>query len=422
MQPIQQKFKSRGLLDQISQNKNDLAKKTQQNLIPKLYDYNLSRSKIIYDTNWLCNELEYIDGAVTTTYELELPQKVPYDFSFDLKIPESYLPFLTFDVLAKTTPTQNIVGVGEYIYSSLKPVHVQLYDWAGNTSVEAVADLSPSDPLDNGFGWWMDEGSPPSVPPVGLPDPEIAIPHLPKPSSAYETYSAFTEISIPSWYIPGGRGPWDLNKNGSEVYYNDEWVSLSSWATIMWNLYHNMYGQVYFYVTAYSATYFIPEPVLNFPIPVGDKSYSFPNGTTTDTSNCDEYWGSQYWVTGDLEDFNDYVTLVGYNEAKNTFIKYYPDIVYTAEEDGPPYNAYESSTTEVVQSCEQQIIIDKIAKDNFRFRIRGYLLLVSKSTVETEYSDPILPTYQPNGEDMYVRLKVYYDSWLHQFNLINYKK
>ena len=59
----------------------------------------ISRSKLIYDSDWVIPVIEDIDGAVSTVYGELLPQKVPYDFEFDLNVSESYLPFLDFNVL-----------------------------------------------------------------------------------------------------------------------------------------------------------------------------------------------------------------------------------------------------------------------------------------------------------------------------------
>jgi hypothetical protein len=383
----------------------------------------ISRSNLIYDSDWVIPVIEDIDGAVSAVYGELLPQKVPYNFEFDLNVSESYLPFLDFNIITKTNSDQEVWGVGQFSFSSLREPTFQLYDWEGITEIIVGADLNPAVPSDGGFGWWMSEGSPPSVPPVSLPDPEIGIPHLPKPESAYETYSAFSQISLPAWYIPGGRGPYSLNRDGSQVYYDGEWIALSSWANIMWDNYHNMYGQIYFYVTAYSATDFIPQPYLNFPLP-NDTAihYSLPSGTTTDTSNCDEYFFSQYWTVGDLTNFNDYVTLVGYDEAYDVFTSYYPDLIITEEGDGPPYHAYEAVSTETVKTCNQQIVITKISDSQFHFNIKGYLLLVSQAKIETDFSDPTFPTYQPEGTDLFVRLKVFYNSWLKSHSSISYTK
>lgn len=396
----------------ISVNKIDkqLFDKKNKELLLKANNKTLARHKLIYDSDWVVNEIEDINGAVSTTYEELLPQKVPYDFSFDLQIPEGLLPFLRYDVIAKTTPTQDVRGVGVFNFSSLREVSLQLYDWAGITEILAPANLSPWGGGDTGFGWWESEYEPKSsVPPVALPNPEIAIPHLPKPESAYETVSEFISVyitSVGSFWI----GPYALNANGSQVYVGGEWMSLSSWIDSAFVTYHPGSHIMSFLVYARSRTTFEP-PIYDFPIPISSNAtYSFPQGTTTDESNCDEYFFSQYYVADEIVDFNTYVILVGYDEASEVFTDYYPNVIITAEEDGPPYKAFENITVQTIKTCNQQIIIDKVADDNFRFRIKGYLLLVSPAVTETSYSDPTLPTYQPQGEDLFVRLKVYYNS------------
>ncbi|MFA5048519.1 MAG: hypothetical protein WC516_05860 [Patescibacteria group bacterium] len=371
----------------------------------------ISRSNLIYDSDWVIPVIEDIDGAVSAVYGELLPQKVPYNFEFDLNVSESYLPFLDFNIITKTNSDQEVWGVGQFSFSSLREPTFQLYDWEGITE------------LNGGFIGTTEYYHEPAYPP-SLPTPTEAntgIP-FPEPSGAYSKTATYTRVYISN--VGTGLGPFNLRGDGSSTEIEvtpGVWQDFYAWMVDLFITYAPFAN---FSVSLQSAYWidFIPS-VYNFPLPNDTAThYSLPLGTTTDTSNCDENYQTQYWTVDSLTDFNDYVTLVGYDEAYDVFTSYYPDLIITEEGDGPPYHAYEAVSTETVKTCNQQIVITKISDSQFHFNIKGYLLLVSQAKIETDFSDPTFPTYQPEGTDLFVRLKVFYNSWLKSHSSISYTK
>lgn len=408
---IQPKFNLSNLDFSLNKIDKQLSDKKSKELLLKSGNKTYARSKLIYDSDWIVNEIEDINGAVSTIYEELLPQKIPYDFSFDLQIPEELLPFLRYDIIAKTTPTQDVRGVGVFNFSSLREVSLQLYDWAGNTQISGGYIGTTA--------YYTEPFYPPTLP---IPTEANTGAHFPKPDSAYEPGAEYNYVRVNN--VGTGLGPFLCRGDGSSTEVRvtvipEQWVDFYDWTVSLFVTYYPFANFNITLQSAYTVTF--EPPIYDFPIPISSNvTYSFPQGTTDDESNCDEYYLSQYYVADEIVDFDTYVTMVGYDEASTVFTTYYPNVIITAEGDGPPYKAFENTTVETIKTCNQQIIIDKVTDDNFRFRIKGYLLLISPAIIETDYSDPTLPTYQPQGEDMFIRLKVYYDSQLIQKKNIRY--
>ena len=89
--------------------------------------------------------------------------------------------------------------------------------------------------------------------------------------------------------------------------------------------------------------------------------------------------------------------------------------IITTFDGGPPYHAYKPISENVIVTANQQEIINNLNPTNnnsFRYDIKGHMLLLSEANTEATYSDNDNPTYVPSGEDIQVKLKVYYDSKL----------
>ena len=221
----QNKFNLNKLLFQSNKNNIDLDNKINSDAILNPSNEFFSRTKLIYESDWILCELEKIKEATALNYEELLPEKAKYNFSVELDVPETHLSFLKHNILSKTVPEQLLRGVGEFNFTSLKEINLRLYDWKGVTAIYTPADLSPENPYDYGFGWWTEGGD--GSPPVGLPDPSLAIHPYPQPEGCYSKSTYFNKISCPS--VAGGLGPYTLNADGTQLFWGGEWISLSSW-------------------------------------------------------------------------------------------------------------------------------------------------------------------------------------------------
>ena len=103
------------------------------NLIPT--PNNISPATYLYDSDWVDVLPVDIDGATSQVESYELPQKVPFEFSFNLEVPEVYLPFVNIAILAKPITDQKVIGSGQFIFSSLREVTLTLYRWMGVTQI-----------------------------------------------------------------------------------------------------------------------------------------------------------------------------------------------------------------------------------------------------------------------------------------------
>lgn len=325
VKPIKQKLSFLDL--NLNKNTNNLAtSKNSSFLFTKGSEF-ISRQKTIYHSDWQACTIEDIPEASTRTIETLLPQKASFSYSFNLNIPESYLPFLQINLLTKTIPEQQIKIVDEFTYNALTEVRLQLYRWWGTTNMTGIGKIS--------------DGKPPEIPP---------------PAELYDVELEYMELGGE----PGVRWVYD----------------------------------------------FIPEPTEYYPVP---ETRDIPGGQLDWRT---PEFPNNYWEAQGVSTFNNLIVNYGYTyqEAKTAIHQYYPDILITDESDGPPWFAYDVTNKDTVEIAEKNVFINKRSDNNFKINVSGHFLLISKSITETENSDPSYPTYKPQGEDLYVQLKVFFNN------------
>ena len=106
------------------------------NLIPT--PNNISPATYLYDSDWVDVLPVDIDGATSQVESYELPQKVPFEFSFNLEVPEVYLPFVNVAILVQPSTDQKVIGSGQFVFSSLREVTLTLYRWRGITQIITI--------------------------------------------------------------------------------------------------------------------------------------------------------------------------------------------------------------------------------------------------------------------------------------------
>jgi len=149
-------------------------------------------------------------------------------------------------------------------------------------------------------------------------------------------------------------------------------------------------------------------PTTNFPVPLDDKS-TLPGGSTTSPDLIN--WPNQKWENKGSVTFQQYMDNTGktYAQAVAVFTQYYPEIFITPFAHGAPYKAYARVSGDYVENCNQKIKITKLDDNNFQINIYGYLLLVSQSNVETDFSDTDFPTYMPQSpSSLLIALRAYF--------------
>ena len=148
---------------------------TPTNLIPAIS---------LYDSDWVDVIPEDIVGATTQVENYELPQKVPFEFSFNLEVPEVYLPFVNIAILAKPSTDQKVIGSGQFIFSSLREVTLTLYTWKGATqALGAVVPPNPIPPPPSPSGCYVNVG----VYPVFIYNFKHQAIHFPVPNDTQST-------------------------------------------------------------------------------------------------------------------------------------------------------------------------------------------------------------------------------------------
>jgi len=326
----QKKFSLNKLQLDTDLNKKELKEKKSDVIIVKPTADFVSRATLVYETDWATCELEKIPQAVSTTIEELLPEKAKYEYIFELDIPEKYLQYLNFNVLAKTIPEQNVTGVQEFNFTSLQEVAIDVYKWLGRTQI---------------IGSYQTANLPTTPPPASL-------------------YNRIQYPTTPGWYF----------------------VNIT----------------------------FIPNNHDYFGCPEDEVP---PGGVDPSTTE----FPLNYWDGLGRKTFQDFYSHFGnYDDAVENLNKYYDTIFFTPEADGPPYHSYIAVTNNDVCVGDKQVIINKLATDKFQIKITGNFLLLSKAVTETTWSDPSFPTYEPQGDDMQTRLRVYLDPTLNTITYENY--
>ena len=356
---------------------------------------NITPAISLYDSDWIDVLPEDIDGATSQVENYELPQKVPFEFSFNLEVPEVYLPFVNIAILAKPSTNQKVIGAGQFVFSGLQEVLLTLYRWLGTTSFVTTAP-----------GWSGYTYAPISAPPVALPPPTIV---PPPPTGCYTKDVYWTHITVNN--IGGGPYGYDLTPDGLWVNFGGGiFVSLLDFTTNIWNTWHPLLLSLTFDA---SQSYGFKHQAIHFPVPDGQ---TLPCGSTTPPSG----YPDQRWESEGQSTFQDYMNLgYTYTQAKALFTKYYPEIFITPESHGIPYKCYQRVNTDTVVSGDEKIKITKTDAKNFQFSVYGNLLLVSPAIIETTWSDPDFPTYKPDSTALSTRLKIFFKE--HPINFIQTK-
>ena len=118
-------------------NKHNLIKANGVNINAISDFYN--KINLYYDTDWQASELELFNEATSTTKDVLLPQKAKYEFSFIVNAKEQYLPFIHWNIIAKTVPEQDVRGVGEFTFTGLREIVLSTYQWQGITQLSTYA-------------------------------------------------------------------------------------------------------------------------------------------------------------------------------------------------------------------------------------------------------------------------------------------
>lgn len=380
-----------------TQNKNeaDLDTKTADTLISAPLSEWTGVYKPIYDSGWNDVVPKDINEATTQVENLELPQKINFEATFNLEIPEAYLPFVDYQILTKPVDNQKVQGTGKFTYQKLNEVVIRVYQWIGST--QHSSGLSPSASV-------YDDGT--TLPPI----PAITLTPL-QPSGCYTSETFYTDM-----HVAVGTGlTYSLTKDGLYIDNGSFTTRESVIAGLIaiWNPggYVNItydFGQ--------SITFNYLDNVYDLPVP-DDGQSTVPCGGTTPAGP-----GVGYWLWYDTVLFSEYMSNYGHTYAQATaiFTQFYPEIFITPFSHGAPYKAYTRVTSNVVETTRKLMQITKIDDKNFKFDISGYLLLVTPSTEEVYWSDPDFPTYHPTGAALSLRVVVFFRG--HPVNFIKTKE
>ena len=342
----------------------------------------------------ITSELEDIPAATTQEEGLKLPQQAPFDFSFNLPMPETYLPFVNVELITDLkllepsdfdetgAPLREIIGVGEFTYSSLKEISIKLYDWQGVTAVTAGAGQ---------FGGFTN--IPLSSPHVNLPAPTLEIP---PPTDCYEQTVIWSTVSFP--LIGSGINNIPTDATGTILFPGTpSETTLEAYTQNLADIWNIDSTQVLFGAT--ENIDFIPDSE-DFPVPFNPDNpdeFALPCGSDDPDEDSTPENPNQYWELQQIASFQDYVNIKGsYSEAKEVFEEFYPTVFITPEEDGPPYKAYTRVESTVVETARQNVQITQNKKDDYTVNVFGHFLLVSKAETETDFSDEDFPTFKPS--------------------------
>lgn len=369
-----------------------------------VYEF-IQGAKVLYDSSWINSVIEDIQGAYTQTENLPLPQRATFDFSFTANMPVEYLPHLSLNVIAQTANGQTIQGVGNFTYTGLQEVLLNLYDWQGVTYLAGVLDLSPDNPSDVGFGYWVSEGA--SSIPIALPQPDLA---FPPPAGCYTRESYWTHIEVRS--VGGSFFGYNLSRDGAYVLTGaPNPPTYAEWVQSLFDTYNPGSGIINLYVTAGQDINF-SYPTENFPVPIDPddpEAFSFPCASDDPGEFSTITYPSQYWELQETATFQDLISYHGYtySEAASLFNDLYPELFITPEEQGAPYKAYKVISEITIETGKKITQINKRSDTSYDIRVYGNVLIVSPANTQTDFSDPNFPTYQPNGDNILLRLIAY---------------
>jgi hypothetical protein len=372
------------LIQKENKNEVDLSHKIEQEIKSLPISTNLAPYKIIYDSDWQSIEPVDIPGSASQVENLELPQRVPFEFTTNLEVPEVYLPFIDISLLTNPVGEQKVIGAGNFIYSGLQEVLIKEYVHHGiGEYLTPGADVVE----------FSDGGA--------LPSPPAATVPLPFDADCYDRTVSFIKVSIQAQRASmtlhlTSNGTLSTDYDPPESTLTHIQSFLAEYSNIPGPGYH-MGTLTWSFTQALEFKYKIPSP---FPVPDDGKA-AVPCGITTYRED------GQYWELTGIVTFMQYIMQGNsYVDTKALFLSFYPDIFITPEEDGPPWKAYKRLNADNVESGNLKTKITKTDNNNFQFSVYGDILLVSPAIIETDYSDPDFPTYQPDADPLLVRLLV----------------
>jgi hypothetical protein len=153
---------------------------------------------------------------------------------------------------------------------------------------------------------------------------------------------------------------------------------------------------------------FVPVPIGEDPthvIPVGMNIIGEENKLVYDLGGSpSESW----WTAGSiifLHQIDDAPYNFPIEDAKEFILQYYNNIAFI--EDETPNKAYEIRESNQVATGHQIKTFIKNTETNYNLKVVGNMLLISPANEVTSYSLEKLPTYQPHGGDVQVKLNIY---------------
>ena len=399
---------------EADKNKFSLEDKESKVLFEKKINEVTVPDKPFFDSGWSASEIVSLEGSYTQEFEKKLPQKAKFNYSELINFSANMLPFLKYRLFFKIgdgsseekiyETEQQLIGVGKFDFSSLKEVIYNLYEWQGVTYQGSSSE---------GWSGWVENGESLGSAPVWDPSFE-----LPEPQSAYEKSNYWVRIRVTS--IGTGLGPYNLSPDGTMVRTStspEVWTPYLEWLNSVFVTYNPPSGAIFIEAEAAWANDFIYP--FYFIIPTNTEiSYSFPGNTDDNPdSHSTIAYPSQYWESQGFKTFQELLTdgTYTYSEALSIVTDYYPELIVTQEEEGPPYYSYEIIEEEKVVTGNQFFTIKKVDDDQFRINVNGYTLLLSKANKETSFSKEIAPTYEPEGDKVYTRLILYFQPNINPF-------
>jgi hypothetical protein len=383
------------LIQKQDKNEQELSKKIEPTIKLRPTETNLAPFKSLYDSGWTNITPENIAGATTQVEDLELPQRVPFEFTTNLEVSDFYLPFINVAILTKPVDEQKVIGAGAFVYSGLREVVIDVYNWQGTTQANAAHPTQIR--TDNTY----------ALP--GLPTPTIEMPF------AVDCYTRITYYNYAYFMGPYAEYQFWLTPDGlMSQAPTTPGIVFADWAA---NFTAPIPPDIY---RAYSVLWYFSQSVTfnypaTFPVPLDGKS-ELPCGSTTYRED------GQYWELQGHFTFSEYMSRfnVSYADAKEIFDQFYPDLFITPEENNPPYKAYARFNSDVVESGNLKTKIVKTNNTNFQFSVYGDILLVSPANKEVDFSDEDYPTFQPDADPLDVKLLITFKE--HPVNSIQTEK
>lgn len=357
---------------------------------------NYKGAKLLYDSDWFIPELEKITDAITQTKYTVLPEKALYNLSIDLDITEQFLPYLQIEVLARVTPSTRIAGVFPYIKESNREIDIQLYDWNG-IGQHSISDSNPcQDPPQPEDAYYKDT---------------ISSPGFTKWTFLYPIFNTPVPVGTdPSYLLPVAKEyilPNELIYDFCGVPVAP--VFYSSWTTKSTvEFYQFVNLQTGTEAEKLATAKLVLEAYQN--IVYSDELSNFKGHIATE---------SNLPLTGNSE--NDFY-------AVDEFSVYW---VWTSEESegtiddwvsagADVYKAYQKDFGEKVATSKQTKKFTKINDNKFNLTVNGHTLLLSEAKTQTTWSHLLTPTYEPEGEDIELKVLIYIKNPTSYSELKNY--